>query len=212
MFLRPILEKLENERLEKLEHERLARLENERLERLEILEKKRVEQLKRDSCSWKPNLKLEGIISYLTKKHGGNVREKGIVTITSNAVARNADCGPKNVGDLTSNSPFCSRGEPGEWVCWDFRKMRVRPTHYTLRTPELRSWVVEGSQDGESWTELDRQRNNQDFKTGAKQTSSFAVSNSPECRFIRLTQTARNHLNSDHLFFCAVEFFGTLCE
>jgi hypothetical protein len=29
---------------------------------------------------------LEGIISYLTKKHGGNVHEKGIVTIASKSV------------------------------------------------------------------------------------------------------------------------------
>jgi hypothetical protein len=31
---------------------------------------------------------LEGIISFLTKKHGGNVHEKGIVTITSKSVHR----------------------------------------------------------------------------------------------------------------------------
>jgi hypothetical protein len=30
---------------------------------------------------------LEGIISYLTRKHGGNVHDKGIVTITSKSVA-----------------------------------------------------------------------------------------------------------------------------
>jgi hypothetical protein len=31
---------------------------------------------------------LEGIISYLTKKHGGNVHEKGIVTVRSKSVLK----------------------------------------------------------------------------------------------------------------------------
>jgi hypothetical protein len=36
---------------------------------------------------------VEGIISYLTRKHGGNVHDKGIVTITSKSVHDdNSDC------------------------------------------------------------------------------------------------------------------------
>jgi hypothetical protein len=46
---------------------------------------------------------LEGIISYLTKKHGGNVHEKGIVTITSKSVYDpELQRALKNVADLTS--------------------------------------------------------------------------------------------------------------
>jgi hypothetical protein len=39
-----------------------------------------------------------------------------------------------NVPDLTSESRFGSKNGPGQWVCWDFRQMRVRPTHYTNKT------------------------------------------------------------------------------
>jgi hypothetical protein len=115
---------------------------------------------------------LEGIISYLTKKHGGNVHEKGIVTITSKSVVNDNGRYPlKNVADLTSDSGFnsvsdscfISKNEPGQWICWDFREMRVRPTHYTIKAIYLKSWVVEGSLDGESWAEIDQQTNNQDF-------------------------------------------------
>jgi hypothetical protein len=160
----------------------------------------------------------EGIISYLTKKHGGNVHEKGIVTITSKSVYSDGDpkWALKNVADLTSETSdraFLSKGEPGQWVCWDFREMRVRPTHYTIRTFSLKSWVVEGSLDGESWTEIDQQTNNQDFKDGTA-TASFAVSKTGECRFIRLTETGKTHppFPGDSLLLCAVEFFGTLSE
>jgi hypothetical protein len=155
---------------------------------------------------------LEGIISSLTKKHGGNVQEKGIVTITSKSVADdNPKYAPKNVADLTSDSSFASKDEPGQWVCWDFREMRVRPTHYTIRTYWLKSWVVEGSLDGSSWTEIGRQTNNQDFTDVLGNSASFAVSTA-EFRFIRLTQTDKNHNGRDYLILYAVEFFGTLSE
>jgi hypothetical protein len=154
---------------------------------------------------------VKGIISYLTQKHGGNVHDKGIVTITSKSV--DPKYAVRNVADLTSGSEFWSRTEPGQWVCWDFHEMRVRPTHYTIDASWLKSWVVESSLDGEAWTEIDRKTDNQDFKKVSwTMTASFAVSNSAECRFIRLTQTGERHC-ADHLLRIeAVEVFGTLLE
>jgi hypothetical protein len=108
---------------------------------------------------------------------------------------------------------FLSKDEPSQWVCWDFRQIRVRPVHYTLVVEFLKSWVVEGSLDGRSWTEIDRQTYNQDFKarwqTGC---TSFPVSKPVEFRFIRLTQTDKNYCDDDVLYVYAVEFFGTLSE
>jgi hypothetical protein len=154
---------------------------------------------------------LEGIIAHLTKKHGGNVQERGVVTITSKSVDKDPSCLLKHVADLTTDTGFYSMSEPRQWACWDFREMRVRPTHYTLRALFLKSWVLEGSLDGRSWTEIDRQTGNQVFKDDWH-TTSFAVSRPAECRFIRLTQTARDHGGYDQLVLLAVEFFGTLTE
>jgi hypothetical protein len=70
---------------------------------------------------------IDGIISYITRKHGGNVHDKGIVTITSKSVFSNYAV--RNAADLTSNSLFSSKNQPGLWVCWDFHEMRVCPTH-----------------------------------------------------------------------------------
>jgi hypothetical protein len=157
----------------------------------------------------KADKSLDGIISYLTKKHGGNVQEKGIVTITSKSVY-DSDYALKNAADFPSDSRFFSKSEPGQWICWDFREMRVRPTHYTIKTQYLKSWVVEGSLDGTSWTEIDRQTDNQDFADWNR--ASFAVLNQAEFRFIRLTQTDKTHRGQDYLSLGAVEFFGTLSE
>jgi hypothetical protein len=156
---------------------------------------------------------LEGIISHLTKKHGGSVQEKGIVAITSKSVDADPKYALKNVADLTSDALFSSKNEPGQWACWDFREMRVRPTHYTVRAGFLKSWVVEGSLDGSSWTEIDRQTETLTFKYSRDWApASFAVSNASESRFIRLTQVGKDHYGSYSLGLAAVEFFGTLFE
>jgi hypothetical protein len=167
---------------------------------------------------------VEGIIAYLTKKHGGNVHEKGIVRITSKSVSDDPKYALTNVAHLTSGASFFeSQNEPGQWVCWDFHEMRVRPTHYTIRAWYLKSWVVEGSLGARSWfpggavqwTEIDRQTDNQDFYSenpSLARTASFAVSKPAEFRFIRPTQTDKNHYGYDYPRLSAVEFFGTLSE
>jgi hypothetical protein len=54
---------------------------------------------------------LDGIISHRTRRHGGNVHDKGIVTITSKSFLVRA---MRNVADLTSDSRFGSGSEPGQ--------------------------------------------------------------------------------------------------
>jgi hypothetical protein len=155
---------------------------------------------------------LDGIISYLTWKHGGNLHDQGIVAITSKSGSYDNVWALRNVADLTSGLYFCSANEPGQWVCWDFHEMRVRPTHYTIRTWQLKSWVVEGSLDFVNWIEIDRQTNTEDSKFLMSRTASFAVSNSAECRLIRLTSKGYNSGGDSYLVIHAFEVFGALLE
>jgi hypothetical protein len=154
-----------------------------------------------------------GVLSVLPKEHGGNVQEKGTVIITSKS---GFDDEPghalKNLADLTTNSSFTSKNEPGQWVCWDFRETRVRPTYYMIMGYQLKSWVVEGSLNGTNWTEIDRKTDNQTSKGAGWVKASFAVATVAECRFIRLTQTDKRHDGQDYMPLQAVEFFGTLSE
>jgi hypothetical protein len=156
----------------------------------------------------------DGILSYLTKKHGGHVHERGLVAVTSKSFAADAARYlAKNAADLTCDeSYFISKDEPGQWISWDFREMRIRPTHYTMMAQDPKSWVVEGSLDGTNWSEIDRRTDNKHFEKG-KKTGSFPISKPVECRFIRLSQTAKNHDGTDCLgYLYAVEFFGALSE
>jgi hypothetical protein len=154
---------------------------------------------------------MEGIISHLTKKHGGNVHEKGIVTITSKSMVNDSDNGLKNLAELTDYSAFASEDGPGQWLCWDFGEMCVRPSHYTIRGGCLKSWIVEGSLDGVIWREIDRQTDSGAFP-GGWEVASFPVSTSMECRFIRLVQMGPNRMGYTFLLLLAVEFFGMLSE
>jgi hypothetical protein len=107
---------------------------------------------------------LGGIISGLTQKHGGNVHDRGIVAITASDME---DDTRRNVADLTSDSFFRSRNEPGQWICWEFRDNLVRPTHYTIRAcsgSRLESWLLEGSMNGEKWATIDQHRSNDHLK------------------------------------------------
>jgi hypothetical protein len=162
-------------------------------------------------CPMTERRRLDGIISYLTKKHGGNVHDRGIVAITASSVVHPRN-DAKMAADADFSSWFLSRDEPGQWVCWDFREMRVRPTHYSIATSSLRSWLLEGSVDGERWAEFDRQTDRMDFMFHSNcpewGITPFAVANPLECRFIRLTQTGE----SAGMRLDIVEFFGTLSE
>jgi hypothetical protein len=156
-----------------------------------------------------PKEPLKGIICELTRKHDGNLHDKGIVLLTSKS---HLSCNVKNLVDLASHSDFTSSDEPSQWVRWEFPAKLVRPTHYTIQSAgcyQLKSWLIEGSMDGESWTELDRRKNDSHLKANFA-IHSFDVKSLLECRFLRLTQTGKNDDDTNNLSFCSLEIFGSL--
>jgi hypothetical protein len=164
------------------------------------------------------NYPLNGNIADLTKQHGGNVHALGIVTITSKSCMEvsSRDLAQRNVADLTTTTIFNSDGDENQWICWDFHQFRIVPTHYSIRTfaaspqgAHLKSWVIESSIDGVNWREIDRQTDSTVLAQSCA-VRSFPVSDSAECRFIRLTQTGPNHKNLHTLVFRAFEVFGGL--
>jgi hypothetical protein len=155
---------------------------------------------------------LDGIISHLTKECGRSVHDEGIVTITAQSKQASSRYSPHNVVALDTDSFFASADCSGQWICWDFGNLRVHLTHYTFSCCQLKSWIVEGSLDGESWAEIDRHTDNQDFNDRSWQTASFSVSRPMQLRFIRLTQTGKRHDGNDFLTMRAAEFFGDLSK
>jgi hypothetical protein len=82
----------------------------------------------------KSNSLLEGIITGLTISCGGNVHERGLVSITDSSHDSDPYSG-KVAADLgDANSYLQSNNSPDQWLCYDFKNSRVSPTHYSIRT------------------------------------------------------------------------------
>jgi hypothetical protein len=158
-------------------------------------------------------LQLDGILWHLTCQHH-HLHHRRIVTVTAKSIAKGFYL--ENAAEPTYLGHFRSLDAPGQWVCWDFHARRVRLTQYTIAAALLKSWVLEGSLDRENWSEIDRHTDTRDFEQASRNAVSFAVANQLESRFIRLTQTGKQHSHlskeGDVLHFEAVEFFGTLFE
>jgi hypothetical protein len=170
-----------------------------------------------------------GIIDYLTRRGGTKVWESGIVRITSSKPRKaHEDYAAKNVADVRNvYSSFWSAGHlstasiahaPNNWICYDFVKMTIEPTAYAIRSAwmegrttgsNLKNWIVETSMDGQEWTAVDRQNEN-DQLDGSMKTATFSISRAEKCRFIRLTNIGRTWRGDDYLHLSAWEIFGTV--
>ena len=164
---------------------------------------------KRREFLYDESKKLDGIISYLTRKCGGNVYDKGIVN-----VVQTYDSSGRNVVAFENTKSFSFLGV-NSWLCYDFRDRRVIPTSYSVRSSDsyhhLRSWAIEVSNDGRSWTEIDRRHNNNDLEDEFV-TCNFGISSVPRegFRFFRLRLTMNSRKEPDLIDITALEVFGTL--
>jgi hypothetical protein len=97
--------------------------------------------------------------------------------------------------------------------------MRIKPTHYSIRSRcdrgadynQLKSWVVETSEDGTKWDEIDRRENTNDLNA-QNVTRTFEVNKSDRCRYMRILFINKCHGGNYHIGFSSFEVFGTLIE
>ena len=153
-----------------------------------------------------------GIIEHLQRECGGNVHDKGIVNVTASSVV-SSDYLPKSV---VSRGDFYTQNQPDQWICYDFKHQSVSPTSYSVRScgsQYPKNWVIEVSNDGSSWTEIDRRSNNDDLNNSYN-SANFKIANVPSesYRFFRLRQTGKNSQSYDTLRLAGLEIFGTLFQ
>jgi hypothetical protein len=169
------------------------------------------------SCSFTEGSPFDGIISYLTRKFGGHVADRGVVSINASSVHGSSLHLPGNVADFANQTCGHTTNEANSWIGYDFKTMRIKPTHYSLRSRRdvngyyMRSWTVEGSIDGQSWIELDRRENTTGL-IGLGANVTFSISKLFEIQMIRVRQLDTN-TSGDH-WFCinAIEIFGIILE
>jgi hypothetical protein len=156
------------------------------------------------------------LIRYLSEACGGNPHDKRLICVTGTAYSDGLADQPRNAADRQTDSYFFSGSGTGQWLCYDFKDMRVAVTDYVLRSSanpigwrHLRSWVIEGSDDSANWVELDR-RQDEGTLNGPRSISSFEVRNVTECRYIRLRGIGPSWKGDNHLLFSAFDLFGGL--
>jgi hypothetical protein len=167
----------------------------------------------------------DGIIRHLTREWGGDLGDRNIRVTASGVYDNNPNYKPGNATDLDQTSHFVSAcraarkdipHERNNWICYDFRRRRIVPKAYAIRScderrggPHLRSWLVEVSVDGENWTEIDHHEHDNELN-GYHVVQTFSVQQVTECRYIRLVNIGRTHCNDDAIHIEAWEIFGTL--
>lgn len=163
---------------------------------------------------------FHGIIHALTKECGGNVDDKGEVSVTALKVINSYPA--KLTVDLDSiSSGLITNCEKNSWLMYDFKNRKVRPTHYSIRSwawspncHHLKDWVIEGSNTGgNDWKVLDSQ-NNVTCLNSISVFSTFKIkenlSSDEYYRFLRLRQTGKNFAGNDQLCLNSLEYFGSI--
>lgn len=162
---------------------------------------------------------FNGIIKYLSDKCGGNVSEKKVVEVTCDQYFENNY--PQNVVDFNdSKKYFESLDNSEQWLKYDFKDMKVLPTHYTIQSStarkgssHLKSWNIEGSNTGndKDWIVLDSQ-NNEQILNGVNLTHTFEIKshNNNPYRYLRLRQIGKSMNGQKFFSISALEYYGLI--
>jgi hypothetical protein len=80
-----------------------------------------------ETLPFRPSFPLDGIISHLTAKFGGNVHDHGVFHITASRVVNDSsNHTAKNVADLGTDLYFLSANDANRSICFEFKKMTSR--------------------------------------------------------------------------------------
>ena len=154
--------------------------------------------LNRHSCSYQKNL-----IQYL------NGESPPVnVNITSSSIFEKENYKVENIIEQNDQC-LITKDEVDSWVQFDFKTRKFELESYTLKSEScgyLKNWILEVSDDGKNFIEIDRHEKCDLLKGG--QTSTFKVSFSTPKRFVRLKQVGENWSGNNWLAINYIEFSG----
>ncbi|KAK8892257.1 hypothetical protein M9Y10_029481 [Tritrichomonas musculus] len=98
-------------------------------------------------------------------------------------------------------------------ICFEFSNHRIIPSHYTIRSndPNLKSWIIEGSEDEINWMIIDEQKNCS-FLNYPNCLRTFEIkkreNNEKKLKFIRIRNN--NNAFGVDIYINSIEFYGLL--
>lgn len=98
--------------------------------------------------------------------------------------------------------------EENLWLCNDFIKNKVRPSHYSIRSAShgsrnhnLKNWCFEGSNDQNTWKKLDSPSNEESLSEN-RASNLFEIKNQSDgdyFRYLRIRQIGLNDSNNNNI-------------
>lgn len=174
-----------------------------------------------DEFIYNEGKEFDGIMKHLTVQTGGNIHDNKTIEITSSQPT-NSQFVCKNVVDYDNNNCYGSKDYLKEsFICFDFKNKKIQLSDYSIMSSSsrydgfLKNWIIEVSNDGENFIEIDRRSDNSQLN-GFKKFATFTVQKKSKefYRFVRLRTTGESWHNSYSCkiknFIQAIEFFGKL--
>lgn len=161
---------------------------------------------------------FDGTMQHLSKETGKNIHDEGIVDVSCDSVE--GSYYPKNLVDYDKDNLFYSDQKVAT-IVFDFKDKLITPTAYKLRSSSkqpnhshLRNWVIEVSQDGNTYYEIDR-RDDDSTMNGPNVYATFVVKQKKNdfYRFVRLRQTGVSWSSSSYknkIGFLNIDFYGKM--
>ena len=140
------------------------------------------------------NSTTNNIIQYFTNQCGGNVHSKGVINVTASSI-NHSSMNVENCLIKDDSHVFATRSLPNQWIQFDFKEKRVALTSYTIKdihTPYLKSWILEGSNDGINFQKLDEHNDFHGF--GSNPQYEFTITEKIPFQFIRLKGNQTNNI------------------
>lgn len=159
---------------------------------------------------------FDGIMRNLTNKTGGNIHDNQTIEITSNSIHSSYEV-PSNVVNYNTDNYYLSKNIKESFILFNFKNKFVRISNYSIMSYSickscLKNWVIEASNDGKAWTEIDKRENNSSL-IGDKKINTFSIKHKDNLfyQFIRLRQTDYSW-SDDGCYFgiYMMEFFGAI--
>lgn len=163
-----------------------------------------------------PSHRFEGIIQHLRGPGKRNPNDTRIINETSASVLNN--CYPKCALDFDSDQYFLSNDGSLDWLKYDFKDKKIRPTRYSIKTRNDQdyqnpvNWRIEVSNIGEDsdWRIIDS-RNGATSVSKRNQSDTFDIqtrlTTEENYRYIRFRSTGNTSEGCGNLVISSLEYF-----
>lgn len=134
------------------------------------------------------------------------------VTITASSVYSGT---VSNLTDRSVSEFHTNNNTSTIWIKFNFGGNTVNPNYYVLRNRSaqasnyVRNWKLQGSNDDNTWTDLDTRTNNATLNT-LNQLAGFTCTSSTNYKFLRILQTGSNSSGLNYLVLGEVYFYGQI--